>query len=152
MSVRFREAGADDIPAVVALLRDDLLGSAREDADPAVYRTAFEAMRAEPGNSLIVGEDAAGNIVATYQLVFISGLSLGGARRAQIEAVRVAAVERGRGLGRLMLADAEARARAAGCRILQLTANAARTDAHRFYERAGFAASHLGFKRDLDPA
>jgi GNAT superfamily N-acetyltransferase len=48
-----------------------------------------------------------------------------------------------------MFADAEARARAAGCRLMQLTMNATRTDARRFYERLGFTASHIGFKRDL---
>lgn len=34
-------------------------------------------------------------------------------------------------------------------RAVQLTSNAARKDAHRFYERLGFAQSHLGFKLKL---
>lgn len=146
--VRFREAGRDDVPAIVALLREDVLGAGRERAPEATYRAAFEAMLAEPHNRMIVGE-AAGHVVACYQLTLISGLSRDGARRAQIESVRVAGVMRGRGLGEALMRDAESRARAAGCRLVQLTSDRTRTDAHRFYERLGYAASHAGFKKGL---
>lgn len=146
--IRFRDATREDVPAVVALLADDVLGAAREGADMAPYLAAFDAMQAEGSNALIVGEEA-GRIVATCQLTFISGLSLRASRRAQVESVRVAADLRGRGIGALMMAEAEARARAAGCTFLQLTTNRARGDAHRFYERLGFTPSHLGFKKPL---
>ena len=63
--------------------------------------------------------------------------------------MRVAADLRGRGLGAALMADAEARARAAGCQLIQLTTNATRTDAHRFYARLGFTPSHIGFKKPL---
>ncbi|WP_373866945.1 GNAT family N-acetyltransferase, partial [Streptomyces angustmyceticus] len=36
-----------------------------------------------------------------------------------------------------------------GCQMVQLTSDATRIDAHRFYERLGFEASHLGFKLQL---
>lgn len=148
MSVAFREATRADVARIVAMLADDVLGAGREQADLAVYHAAFETMRAEGNNLLIVGE-AEGEIVATYQITFISGLSLSAARRAQIEAVRVAAKTRGHGLGAALLADAEARARAAGCTLIQLTSNATRTDALRFYERHGFTPSHVGFKKSI---
>jgi hypothetical protein len=32
---------------------------------------------------------------------------------------------------------------------MQFTSNTARGDAHRFYERLGFAATHAGFKKEL---
>jgi len=147
--IRFREARAEDVADVVALLADDRLGAAREGSDLAEYLGAYERMQAEGGNLLIVGEDD-GGIVATYQISFISGLSLRAARRAQVESVRVAGHLRGQGIGALMIADAEARARAEGCRLLQLTMNASRDDARRFYESVGFTASHIGFKRELD--
>jgi len=147
-AVTFREAQRADVPAVVALLRDDVLGAGREDCDPQVYLRAFDAMAAEGGNTLIVGETG-GRIVATLQLTLISGLSLRASRRAQIESVRVAGDCRGLGIGEAMIADAEARARAAGCRLMQLTMNATRDDARRFYERAGFTPSHVGFKKPL---
>lgn len=144
----FRPATRDDVPAVVALLADDDLGRAREGGDLAPYLAAFDAMAAEPGTTLFVAE-ADGRIVACYQLVLISGLSLSGTRRAEIEGVRVAADRRGQGLGAQLIADAEARARAAGCGLIQLTTNAVREDAARFYRRLGFTPSHIGFKKPV---
>ncbi|KRS13128.1 acetyltransferase [Roseovarius atlanticus] len=148
--IRFREAGEPDVAAVVALLSDDMLGQGREGADLAHYEAAFARMQSEGNNQLIVGEDDAGRIVASYQITFISGLSLRAARRAQVESVRVAGHLRGQGVGEAMFEDAKARARAAGCTLMQLTMNTGRKDANRFYERLGFVASHTGFKMPLD--
>lgn len=148
----WREATRADVPAVVALLADDMLGQGRESADLAPYLAAFDAMQDEGGNRLIVAEQD-GRVVACYQLTLISGLSLSAARRAQVEGVRVTADLRGRGIGAALMADAEARARARaradGCQLIQLTTNATRTDAHRFYARLGFTPSHIGFKKTL---
>ena len=148
MSVAFREALRGDVAGAVGLLRDDGLGQLRELAEMDVYLAAFDEMMGMPGNRLIVGE-VAGEIVATYQLTLIPGISLAGALRAQIEGVRVAADLRGQGVGRLLVADAEARARSAGAALLQLTMNQSRVDTRRFYEREGFVASHFGFKKTL---
>ena len=147
-ALTFRPVTRADVPAVVALLADDVLGRGRESAELAPYLAAFDAMQAEGGNQLIVGE-AGDQVLATYQLTVISGLSQSAARRAQIEAVRVDASLRGQGAGAALMADAEARARAAGASLMQLTSNASRTDAHRFYERLGYAPSHIGFKKPL---
>ncbi len=160
MEVTFREASEADLPAVVALLADDVLGHAREDAalplDPA-YLAAFREMRAQGGNRLIVAEvrdsaeePGARRIVGCLQFVVLPGVSLKGTRRAQIEGVRVAGDLRGAGLGRRLLEHAIELARAEGCGLLQLTANATRNDTHRFYESLGFTASHLGFKLTLE--
>ena len=146
--MNWREATEADIPAVVALLRDDILGQGRELSNLQTYLNAFAAMQAEGANHLIVAEDA-GEIIACYQLTFISGLSLSAARRAQVEGVRVRADQRGRGLGEALMQDAESRARAAGCALLQLTTNRSRGDAHRFYDRLGFTPSHIGYKKPL---
>lgn len=146
--MRFRPATRADIPAVVALLADDVLGRGREVADLAPYLEAFEAMGDEGGNHLIVGEEG-GRVSACYQITFISGLSQAATRRAQIEGVRVAAPLRGQGRGALLIRDAEARARAAGCRIMQFTTSRSRTGAQRFYERLGFTPSHMGYKKSL---
>ncbi|MDM7255472.1 MAG: GNAT family N-acetyltransferase [Paracoccus sp. (in: a-proteobacteria)] len=144
----FRPATRDDIVHVVALLGDDLLGKTRETQDLATYLAAFDAMQAEGGNHLIVGEKD-GQIGACYQITFISGLSLSAARRAQVEGVRIASHLRGQGYGVLLFEDAEARARAAGCTLFQLTSNKARDSAHRFYDRIGMVPSHLGYKKHL---
>ena len=86
------------------------------------------------------------DVVGTCQLSFLPGLARRGAFRAQIEAVRVRADHRGRGLGEGMIAWAIAEAGRRGCALVQLTTDKARTDAHRFYERLGFVPSHVGFK------
>ena len=143
--IAFRDAVRGDVPAVVALLADDVLGQGRESDDLAPYLAAFDAMAASNNNRLIVGE-LEGRIAATYQLTFIDGLSLKAARRAQIESVRVASDLRGGGYGEQLIGDAKGRARAAGCSLLQLTANDERKDAHRFYQNAGFDPTHVGFK------
>ncbi|WP_375687368.1 GNAT family N-acetyltransferase [Pseudooceanicola sp. LIPI14-2-Ac024] len=148
MSVTFREATRHDVAAIVALLTDDSLGATREGDDLAPYLAAFDAMQGEGANTLLVGE-LGGEVVATYQLTFITGLSLKAARRAQVESVRVSDALRGGGIGALLMADAERRARAAGCTLIQLTTNRQRLDAHRFYDRLGYDPSHLGYKKTL---
>jgi len=147
--ITFREARRTDVAAVVSLLVDDVLGQSRELADMGPYETAFDRMQSEGGNLVIVGVDDSDAIVATYQVTFISGLSLSAARRAQVESVRVVSYLRGQGVGKQMFQDVETRARAAGCNLIQLTMNQTREDSKRFYERLGFVASHFGFKRSL---
>lgn len=144
----FRIATRADVPAIVALLADDRLGKGRETAGPDAYLAAFDAISANPMHQLIVGE-LGGQVMACAQLTLLHGLSRGGARRALVEAVRVAAPLRGQGYGAALMADCEARARAAGAAVLQLTTDRSRLDAHRFYERLGFEASHLGMKKVL---
>ena len=156
MRLTFREGREADLPAAVALLADDVLGRAREDAstplDPAYVR-AFREMQAQGGNRLILAEAEDGGTrrtVGCLQFVVLPGISLKGSRRAQVEGVRVASDLRGSGLGRRLFEHAIELARAEGCGLLQLTADASRADTHRFYESLGFTASHLGFKLKLD--
>jgi GNAT superfamily N-acetyltransferase len=133
------------------MLADDMLGAAREDARLPLasgYTDAFAAIAADPNQLLVVAEQD-GEVVGTLQLSFIPGLSYQGAWRGQIEGVRVAAGRRGQGLGERMIRWAIAECRARGCRLVQLSTNIARTDAHRFYERLGFSRSHYGYKLDL---
>ena len=149
--IQFREARREDVAEIVALLRDDALGSAREGEELGPYLAMFDRVAANDMHQIVVG-DIGGRVVACYQLSFLDGLSLKAARRAQVEGVRVAADRRGQGLGAAMMADAEARARSAGCRLIQLTSNAARGRARAFYERLGYAPTHVGFKLPLDRA
>jgi len=145
-----RRATAADVPAVVALLADDVLGAQRERPGDPAYAQAFAAIAADPHQWLMVA-DADGEVVGTLQLTVIPGLSHRGTTRAQVEAVRVAASQRGSGLGTRLLGWAVGQSRELGCGVVQLTSNASRTDAHRFYERLGFEASHTGFKLALHP-
>jgi GNAT superfamily N-acetyltransferase len=151
-TVRLRRAVADDVPDLVALLTDDDLGRAREDpqAGLAPYLRAFALVDADPAHLLVVAL-ADEQVVGTLQLSVLPGLSRRGALRAQLEAVRVARGSRGTGLGGAMVGWAVEEARRRGCALVQLTTDKSRTDAHRFYARLGFVASHEGMKLDLGP-
>lgn len=151
-AVTFRRATRDDVPAIVALLADDMLGSIRESPeDLAPYLAAFEAIDANPHQLLVVAERA-GRIVGTAELSFTVGLSHRGVRRATIEAVRVHRDERGAGLGARLIAWCLDEAQRRGSGMVQLTSSAGRVDAHRFWKRLGFEQSHLGFKLRLPRA
>lgn len=147
--VLVRPATAEDVPAIVAMLADDVLGATREDAtDLAPYLAAFAVADADPHQHIVVAEKD-GEVIGTLQLTVIHGLSLRAATRAQVEGVRVRADQRGTGLGSHLMAWSEEKARELGCALIQLTSNNARTDAHRFYERLGYEGTHIGFKKPL---
>jgi GNAT superfamily N-acetyltransferase len=152
-AVTFRPATADDVPAIVAMLADDALGASRETPDDLTpYQTAFTRLAADPNQLLTVAERGDGpgrQVVGTLQLTILPGLSRRGATRALIEAVRVDASARGSGLGTQLIEWAIEEARARDCALIQLTSDATREDAHRFYERLGFTPSHVGFKLPL---
>ncbi|WP_235030958.1 GNAT family N-acetyltransferase [Nonomuraea solani] len=149
LSLIFRQARREDVPAIVAMLADDPLGAKREgDPGDARYLAAFDRIDADPYDELIVAE-IDGKVVGTMQLTYLAGLSRMGSERCQIEAVRVSAAARGQGLGRKMITWAVGRARARGCAMVQLTSDKTRTDAHRFYDSLGFTASHEGYKLSL---
>ncbi|MFB6894385.1 GNAT family N-acetyltransferase [Kitasatospora sp. NPDC056327] len=144
-----RRATGDDLPAIVAMLADDALGATRESPDDLTpYLTAFARIDADPHQHLVVAERA-GRTIGTLQLTVVPGLSRKGATRTVIEAVRIHADERGTGLGTDLIRWAVDRSRELGAELVQLTSDVTRTDAHRFYERLGFVASHVGFKLAL---
>jgi GNAT superfamily N-acetyltransferase len=143
-----RRATADDVPAIVAMLADDPLGARRESVGDAAYARAFAEIDADPRQYLAVTE-VDGEVVATLQLTFIPGLSRRGATRALIEAVRVRADQRGTGIGRHLAEWAIEEARSRGAAVVQLTTDASRVEARRFYTRLGFVASHVGMKLAL---
>ncbi|WJR79685.1 GNAT family N-acetyltransferase [Bradyrhizobium sp. NP1] len=142
-----RRARRDDVDAIVAMLADDPLGSARERLEtplPPCYFAAFEAIDRDPNIQLMVADDGAGAVIGCLQLCVLPGLSSQGSPRALIEDVRVAAHCRSRGVGEQLVRRALAEARGKGCRLVELLTHHTRVDAQRFYERLGFARSHVG--------
>ena len=149
-SALLRRATAADTDAVIALLADDPISAARgdvaSDEDRPAYAAALVEILAEPSNDLLVVEldDA---IVGTLQLTSIPGMARRGARRLLVEAVRVRSDLRSSGIGSAVMRwVGEIAAPTVDASMVQLTSDAARTDAHRFYERLGYIGSHLGFK------
>ncbi len=149
--MNIRTATAEDLPTLVAMLADDVLGQTREDASLPLnqaYRDAFAAIEADPYNDIMVGE-IDGMVMAMMQFTVIPSISFTGRSRAQIESVRVAEGYRGKGYGRKMFEWAIEEGRRRNCHLAQLSTNAARKDAARFYEDLGFVASHVGMKMVL---
>ena len=146
-----RAAREGDLHRVVELIHLGAFSASGENPGPPLpdgYRRAFAEIEADPNAMLMVAESA-GEVVGTFSLAFIPNISNGGGRVAQIESVHVAEAWRGKGAGEAMLQWAIAESKARGCFRLQLTSNKGRKDAHRFYERLGFAKSHEGMKLKL---
>ncbi|MEW6767315.1 MAG: GNAT family N-acetyltransferase [Pseudomonadota bacterium] len=145
-----REAVHGDIKRIVEMLADDALASGRENlmGDLKAYHTAFDAIAADPNNTLYVWDEE-GVAMGCLQLTFLPGMSYQGSWIAQVEGVRVDRSMRGEGIGEEMMKAVVAKARERGCKYLQLMTNKRRGDAQRFYERLGFEMSHEGMKLAL---
>jgi GNAT superfamily N-acetyltransferase len=147
--VTIRRATAADLVQIVALLADDEIGVGRESPDDLrPYRHAYDVIESDKHELLVVATQY-GQVIGTLQLSLLPGLSRKGAFRAQIEGVRIARGQRGSALGTHLMEWAVVQARSWGCQLVQLTSDKARIDAHRFYERIGFTATHEGFKMTL---
>jgi ribosomal protein S18 acetylase RimI-like enzyme len=145
-AITIRRARREDVDRIVVMLADDALGRARERIEtplPDSYFEAFARLEADANITLVVAEEA-GRVVGCLQLCILPGLSSQGASRALIEDVRVDASRRSRGIGEQLVRWAIDQARAQGCRLVELLTHNTRVDAQRFYERLGFARSHLG--------
>ncbi len=149
--ITFRRAGEADLSRIVKLLADDTLGASREIVSDPVderYRAAFDAIDRDRNQLLAVAVDGS-MVVGCLQLTFVPGLSRTGMWRGQIESVRIAAGQRGTGLGNRFFEWAIERCRERDCGLVQLTSDRTRPDAIRFYEALGFKASHEGMKLAL---
>ena len=145
--VTIRRARRDDVARIIAMLADDPLGGQRErleDPLPQVYFDAFQRVARDPNIQLVVAEDGEGAVVGCLQLCILPGVSSQGASRGLLEDVRVASDCRSRGIGEQLVQWAVAEARARGCKLVELLTHHTRVDAQRFYERLGFARSHVG--------
>ncbi|MBA8989191.1 GNAT superfamily N-acetyltransferase [Curtobacterium pusillum] len=150
-SVTLRNATSTDLDALMTLLSDDPISAARGDVaapdDRRLYAEALDEIVDDPANALLVATDEAGIAIGTLQLTRIPGMARRGSARLLVEAVRVSGAVRSGGIGSaLMRWVTDVAARDLGTPLVQLTSDAERTDAHRFYERLGFTGSHVGFK------
>lgn len=148
----FRLATRDDVDALVAMLADDDLGRQREryvQPLPQAYLDAWSQFEHDPNNEILVAE-IDGQLAGMLQFTLIPSLSFQGRPRALVESVRVRADVRGQGIGGQLMRFAIDRARQKGCHVMQLTTHNSRHDAHRFYARLGFQATHQGMKLGLD--
>ncbi|WP_431322070.1 GNAT family N-acetyltransferase [Rhizobium sp. YTU87027] len=146
-----REARGADVAALVAIFASDDLGGHGDTTAPEAfgdYLRAFERVASSRDQTLYVAEREE-QVVGTFQTMIVTSLVGRGSSSMIIEAVQTRADMRGQGIGAQMIEFAIAEAKRRGLRLVQLTSNASRKDAHRFYERLGFKQSHLGFKMAL---
>lgn len=148
-TLKMRVADHADVPQIVALLRDDILGQQRENdlesIDFSDYDKAFKAIDADPNAYLyvLVKGDV---VVACSQLNILAYLTHQGGRRSQVEGVRVHADYRGHKIGEFLFKQLIDIAKSKDCFLMQLTTDKQRPDAIRFYENLGFASTHEGMK------
>ena len=143
------------LPGVRVATRDDadelarLLTQLEHPTSAASIAARWDEWRAA-GNLALVAARADGTLagVATlhHMLVLHRPRPVG-----RITALVVDAAERGRGIGRALVAAAEAELTRAGCGLLEITSNARRVDAHAFYERLGYTRTSLRFMKPLSP-
>jgi len=141
-----RHARPADLKALLALLDEDSIRAVAEHySDLSPYAAALEEILASDHATVLVGE-LEGELIATAQVTWLRRLMYGGGLVCQIESVRVSSRLRDQGLGRQLMEWVIADARSRGCARAELTSNAARVNAKRFYERLGFISSHVGMK------
>lgn len=141
-----RDARLEDLEGLLHLLGEDVIREAAEDlGDRTPYLAALKEILDADHSTVLVGERD-GRPVATAQVTWQRRLMYGGGLVCQIESVRVLSSLRNRGLGAELIDWIVAEARRRGCARIELTSNANRVAARRFYERLGFTPSHIGFK------
>ena len=148
-----REATEADLPRLMELLyqlsqvgeRPQAAVGAVEDSQRAALR---ELQSSEESTCLVLERD--GQVVGTITLYVLPALSHGGRPFGLIENVVVDETARQTGLGRQLMDAAERLARQKGCYKVSFTSNQRRTDAHAFYERLGYRATHRGFSKYFD--
>jgi GNAT superfamily N-acetyltransferase len=151
--VLIRDAGPDDLPRLLTLYLQ--LSESSQHPEDAV-RPAAESHHAmlariaeDPNVRVLVAEED-GAVVGTLALYILPNLSHGARPFAIVENVVVDASERGSGIGKQLMAEAERIAREAGCYKVSLTSNNKRGPAHAFYEAIGYGPTHRGFTRYFD--
>ena len=144
-----RAAAEEDIPRILELYREMAITTSQVELDRGSslddYRQVFAEIRAMPGYELLVAEDE-GAVVGTMVLLIVPNLSHGALPWALVENMVVDRRYRRRGLGRLLMDYAIARAKEAGCYKIQLSSNKRRKEAHKFYRSLGFEDSAHGFR------
>lgn len=144
-----REARADELAEVIALLGEDAIREVDETEIPVeAYAGAFAEILADAHQQLLVGT-IGGEVVATAQLSWLRRLSYVGGLMCVVESVRVRSDHRSAGHGRTLMLHVEALAVDRGAARVELTTNALRPRARSFYESLGYRASHVGMKRYL---
>lgn len=147
-SINIRPAGAEDLPAILALY-------AQPEIDNGNVLSVNEAARLHakfsryPDYTLYVTE-AGGRVAGSFALLIMDNLGHLGAPSAIVEDVVVDPALHGQGIGQQMMRFAIEKSREKNCYKLMLSSNAKRERAHAFYEALGFERHGFSFRIELD--
>lgn len=139
-----REAGAADLPAVLALY-------AQPDLDNGQILTeeqaggVFARFSLYPDYHLYVAV-IGGEVVGTFALLIMDNLAHVGTPSGVVEDVVVSGQHQSQGIGRRMMAFARECCAARGCYKMALSSNLKRERAHQFYEDIGFEKHGYSFR------
>jgi GNAT superfamily N-acetyltransferase len=140
-----------EIAAAVDLIAEGTLSPGVEDARRLdEYWDAVLETRARGGDVVVAVRD--GEVLAVCQVLIFRHFQRTAGWCAEVESVYVRSDQRGRGVGRALMAFVEEHARQRGCYRVQLTSRNERGDAHRFYRALGYDQMSQGFKKPLDPS
>lgn len=139
-----RAAHKDDVEVIARLA-----GELGYPSTAAEVRERLEALTADPQHALLVAVDRNGAVVGWIQ--FSEERSVVGDPRAEITGLVVDAGFRGGGVGRALVEQGEAWARARGLATIGLRSNVIRERAHQFYQRLGYRVtkSQKVFRKSL---
>jgi GNAT superfamily N-acetyltransferase len=129
--VRVREASSGDAAAVAGLLTQLGYPSTAEEA-----RGRLAAWDGEGPRRVLVAEHG-GAVAGLVAVAAVPYLERGGSW-ARIVALAVDAGHRRRGIGRQLIAAAEAAAAGWGCVTIEATSSRRRAESHPFYRRLGY--------------
>jgi predicted N-acetyltransferase YhbS len=135
-----RRAEPRDSAALSALI--DQLGYA---AEPDEVTSRLADMEAEGRIVLVAEQD--GRVIGCLSTSVMRVLH----RPAPVGRISMMVVDeacRGRGIGARLVRAAEEALVAAGCQLVEVTSNLARTEAHRFYERLGYERTSVRLARE----
>jgi GNAT superfamily N-acetyltransferase len=148
MTPIFRKATESDLPAIINLLANDEFGKTREKTDAEslkIYAATFAKINRDENQFLAVVEMEK-EVIGTCHLTIIHSLTFTALTRLNIEAVRISDKHSGQGIGSWMIKQAIEFGKSHGAKMFQLTSGNKRTRAHKFYEKLGFEATHVGMK------
>jgi ribosomal protein S18 acetylase RimI-like enzyme len=150
-AVTTRPATPGDLDFIVSLIPSFASFGLPPWRDPEPFLAACEERlrkAMEAGATVLVAEDEAGTPLGFVHLDPV--IDLTGRPRGHVGDVAVAEAAQGLGVGRVLMAEAEAWARAAGYEYLGLTAIATNERALGFYEHLGYGRDSISLVKRLD--
>jgi len=142
MAARTRSMARTDLPDVARLSGELGYPLERTQAE-----RRFEAL-SRSGHGLYVAEEG-GRVIGWIHVTIEETLT--DAPKTVIDALVVGEGSRSRGIGRLLVAQAEAWAIARGHKTLRVRTRITRDRAHHFYKKCGFALNKTQHVLDKDP-